>query len=100
MGSLVYAKRLRQERVPVSAMIALETLGFYSDVPDSQKYPAALSLFYPNSGDFIGFVGNSESRALVRRAIRSFRESTRFPSEGVAAPAIWPGIGWSERWSF
>ncbi len=100
MGSLVYAKNLRQERVPVSAMISLETLGFYSDLPGSQKYPAVLSLFYPSRGDFIGFVGNSESRDLVRRAIRSFRESARFPSEGVAAPATWPGIGWSDQWSF
>jgi Zn-dependent M28 family amino/carboxypeptidase len=100
MGSLVYARKLRQERVPVSAMISLETLGFYSDVPGSQKYPAILSLFYPNRGDFIGFVGNTESRDLVRRAIRSFRQSARFPSEGVAAPATWPGIGWSDQWSF
>jgi Zn-dependent M28 family amino/carboxypeptidase len=100
MGSLVYAKRLRQERVPVSAMISLETLGFYSDLQGSQKYPAVLSLFYPSRGDFVGLVGNSESRGLVRRAIRRFRESTRFPSEGVAAPATWPGMGWSDQWSF
>jgi Zn-dependent M28 family amino/carboxypeptidase len=100
MGSLVYAKRARQEGLPVSAMISLEMLGYYSDRPGSQKYPPILSFFYPNRGDFIGFVGSSESRALVRQAIRSFRESTRFPSEGIAAPATWPGIGWSDQWSF
>ena len=100
MGSLVYAKRLRQEQVPISAMISLETPGYYSDRPGSQKYPAVLGLFYPSRGDFVGFVGNSESRDLVRRATRSFRESARFPSEGVAAPATWPGIGWSDQWSF
>ena len=27
-------------------------------------------------------------------------ESTPFPSEGVAAPAEWPGVGWSDHWSF
>jgi len=100
MGSLVYAKRLRQEQVPISAMISLETLGYHSDRPGSQKYPAVLGPFYPSRGDFVGFVGNSESRDLVRRATRSFRESARFPSEGVAAPATWPGIGWSDQWSF
>jgi len=100
MGSLVYAKRLRQEQVPISAIISLETLGYYSDRPGSQKYPAVLGPFYPSRGDFVGFVGNSESRDLVRRATRSFRESARFPSEGVAAPATWPGIGWSDQWSF
>jgi len=100
MGSFVYARRLRRDGVPVSAMISLEMLGFYSDAPASQKYPAVLSLFYPSRGDFIGFVGNSESRDLVRRATRRFRESAMFPSEGVAAPASWPGIGWSDQWSF
>jgi hypothetical protein len=100
MGSLVYAQQLRRENVPVSAMISLEMLGFYSDAPGSQKYPALLGLFYPNRGNFLGFVGNSESRDLVRRAIRGFRESTAFPSEGIAAPAEWPGIGWSDQWSF
>jgi Zn-dependent M28 family amino/carboxypeptidase len=100
MGSLVYAQQLERENVRVSAMISLEMLGYYSDAPGSQKYPALLSFFYPSRGNFIGFVGNSESRDLVRRSIRAFRESTNFPSEGIAAPADWPGIGWSDQWSF
>jgi hypothetical protein len=100
MGSVVYAQQLRRENVPISAMISLEMLGFYSDAPGSQKYPPLLSLFYPSRGNFIGFVSNSESRDLLRRSIRAFRESTSFPSEGIAAPADWPGIGWSDQWSF
>jgi hypothetical protein len=81
-------------------MISLEMLGFYSDAPGSQKYPAPLGLLYPSRGNFIGFVGNSESRDLVPRATRRFRESAEFPSEGVAAPGNWPGMGWSDHWSF
>jgi len=100
MGSFVYARQLRRDGIPVSAMISLEMLGFYSDSPGSQKYPALLSPFYPSRGNFIGFVGNSESRDLVRRATRIFRETARFPSEGVAAPASLPGVGWSDQWSF
>jgi hypothetical protein len=91
MGSLVYAKQLRRDHVSVSAMISLETIGYYSDEKGSQKYPPSLGLFYPDRGDFIGFVGNFESRDLVRLTIRKFRESARFPSEGIAAPANWPG---------
>lgn len=100
MGSRVYAQQLRHEGVRVSAMISLETIGFYSDAPGSQKYSPVLGLFYPSRGNFIGFVGNPESRDLVRRSVRTFRESASFPSEGVAAPADWPGIGWSDQWSF
>jgi hypothetical protein len=100
MGSRVYAHQLRVEGVPVSAMLSLETIGFYSDKAGSQKYPPVLNLFYPSKGNFIAFVGNTASRGLVRESIRDFRESTQFPSEGIAAPADWLGIGWSDQWSF
>jgi hypothetical protein len=100
MGSRVYAHQLRQDGVPVSAMLSLETIGFYSDEPGSQNYPPVLNLFYPNTGNFIAFVGNTESRGLVRESVREFRESARFPSEGIAAPGNWLGIGWSDQWSF
>jgi Zn-dependent M28 family amino/carboxypeptidase len=100
MGSRIYARKLRSDSTQVSAMISLETIGYYSDEPGSQKYPPVLNLLYPNRGNFIGFVANSESRDLVRRCVRNFRQSTRFPSEGIAAPAEWPGIGWSDQWSF
>jgi Peptidase family M28 len=100
MGSLVYARQLRRDQVPVAAMISLETIGFYSDASGSQKYPELLGLFYPKRGNFIGFVGNPSSRELLRTAVRKFRETTNFPSEGIAAPQQWPGIGWSDHWSF
>jgi hypothetical protein len=90
MGSRVYAHELRREGVRISAMVSLETIGFYSNAANSQKYPPVLGLFYPKRGNFIGFVGNSESRDLVRLCIREFRESTSFPSEGVARPANGP----------
>ena len=100
MGSVVYAHLLRSQGVRITGMISVETIGFYSDAKDSQKYPPPLGLFYPNRGNFIAFVGNAESRDLVRKSIRRFRETTRFPSEGVAAPGEWPGVGWSDQWSF
>jgi len=100
MGSRIYAHRLRQEGIPISAMIALETIGFYSDQPGSQKYPPVLNMFYPSKGNFIALVGNTDSHQLVRESIRTFRGSTKFPSEGIAAPGNWLGIGWSDQWSF
>lgn len=100
MGSLVYARQLRREGIPVVGMIALETIGYFSNAPGSQNYPPLLNLLYPDRGDFIAFVGNSDARDLVRRSVRRFRDSAHFPSEGIAAPADWPGIGWSDHWSF
>lgn len=100
MGSRVYARRSRERSENIVAMISLETIGYYSDAENSQVYPFPFSLFYPSTGNFIGFVGNTSSRALVRRAIRTFRENAAFPSQGVAAPGWLTGIGWSDQWSF
>ena len=100
MGSRVYARRCRERDENVGAMLSLETIGFYADEPGSQKYPFPFRHFYPDTGNFVGFVGNLGSRSLTRRAIGAFRESTEFPSEGIAAPGWIPGIGWSDHWSF
>src|SRR5262249_47816760 len=95
MGSWVYARRSRARGEQVVAMLSIETIGFYSDVAGSQHYPFPFGLFYPHTGNFIGFVGNIVSRELVRRSIAAFRQHSPFPSEGVAAPGWMTGIGWS-----
>jgi len=100
MGSLVYAKQLRQQKTNVIGMISIETIGSYSDAAHSQHYPPPLGVLYPTTANFIGFVGDSSSRYLLRHAVKLFRESVKFPSEGVAAPSEGVGIGWSDHWSF
>ena len=100
MGSLVYAKLCRARSDNIVAMLSLETIGYFSDVAGSQKYPFPINLFYPSTGDFLGFVGNVGSGSLVRTAIGSFRTATKLPSQGVAAPEFIDGVGWSDQWSF
>lgn len=100
MGSLVYARKCRAANEPIVAMLSLETLGYYKDEPGTQKYPFPLGLAYPNTGNFVGFVGNLPSRALTHRVIESFRRQAAFPSQGACLPAIIPGVGWSDHWSF
>jgi hypothetical protein len=101
MGSLVYAGRCKARGDKISAMISLETIGYFSDAPHSQIYPSrALGIFYPKVGNFIGFVSNVHSRALLRRVIALFRKHAKIPSEGAALPAFIPGVSWSDQWSF
>jgi hypothetical protein len=101
MGSFVYAKRCKTRGDQISAMISLETIGYFSDAPHSQTYPAlGLGAFYPTVGNFIGFVGNVPSRALLRRVIALFRQHAKVPSEGAALPSFIPGVAWSDQWSF
>jgi len=100
MGSRVHAVSAKQRGEKIVAMLSIETIGYYSDQPGSQHYPPPFSLFYPDSGNFIAFVGNLASRSLLHTAIKTFRDTTPFPSEGLAAPEFITGIGWSDHWAF
>ena len=100
MGSVVYAQRCRENNDNIVAMLALETIGYYSDEKGSQHYPFPLSLFYPPTGNFIAFVGNRSSGKLVREVVGSFRRHTQFPSRGGVLPNAIREAGWSDQWSF
>lgn len=100
MGSIEYVRSIQNPRAAVRCMLSIETIGFYSNEPKSQVYPLPLGFFYPSQGNFIAFVGNFRSRDLVRRVVRSFRESATVPSEGAALPSWIPGVSWSDQRSF
>lgn len=100
MGSRVYARRARERGENIVAMLSLETIGYYADAKGSQHYPFPFSPFYPDTGNFIAFVGNLASRDLVHACVASFRSRAAFPSEGIAAPGWMGGVHWSDHWSF
>ena len=79
MGSVVYARKCREQGDHVVAMLSIESVGFFSSEPNSQHYPAGLGLFFPSRGNFIGFVGNLASRSLVHQALDSFRRTAALP---------------------
>jgi len=58
LGSTDYAGLLRQQQQPLRLMMSLEMLGYRDCTPGSQRYPAPLEKFYPNTGDFIALIGN------------------------------------------
>lgn len=86
MGSKVYARRASERGDSIIGMFSLEMLGYYDDRPGSQDLPRIVEPFYPNRGNFVAFVANLGSRALLRETIGHFRETARIPSYGIAAP--------------
>lgn len=101
MGSLVYARECKARQEKIVAMLSLETLGYYTDEKGSQRYPLRIfNLFYPTIGNFVGFIGNLRSHALVRTAAASFRRAGLCPSEFAAMPGWITGVGWSDHSSF
>jgi Zn-dependent M28 family amino/carboxypeptidase len=100
MGSKVYAQAARRRGDDIQLMISLEMLGCYSDAPGSQRYPPMFRYFYPDRGNFIGFVSNFRSRRMLHQTVRAFRDHSDFPAEQVATFAFVPGVAWSDHLSF
>lgn len=101
MGSYVHAKSLKEEGVKIRAMIALEMVGYFSDVKGSQSYPLfLLRPFYPSTGNYIAVVGKLFQRKLVRTIRETMRNATPLPVESINAPSLLPGIALSDHLNY
>jgi hypothetical protein len=100
MGSWRYAKGLADAGETVHGMIALETIGYFSNEAESQTFPWPFGLIYPKVGNFVAFVGLPGSRRFLGRALGTFRRTTPFPSIGGVAPSFLEDVGRSDHWSF
>ena len=76
MGSRRHAQQIKAAGLPVEAVLILETIGYYTDAPNSQRYPAGLAALYPSTGNFLGFVSTLGSASLMRRTLAAFRAAT------------------------
>jgi Zn-dependent M28 family amino/carboxypeptidase len=100
MGSMVHAAEMKRQGQKVEAALVLETMGYYTDKPESQQLPPGLEGRYPSTGNFIAFVGTLESSNLVREALAAFRAVSDFPAAGLAAPAHTTGVTLSDHSSY
>ena len=98
MGSAVHAASVAAEGGRVRLMISLEMIGYFTDAPRSQRFPApGLGLFYPRTGNFIAVVGKLGQGATVKRVRSSMRAATSLPVESIAAPRVLPGVDLSDH---
>lgn len=100
MGSLQYARSLKERGERVAGMISLETIGFFSDAPGSQEYPFPFGFIFPSTANFLSFVAMPGSRTFLHEVLGAFRRNTMIPTMGGTAPDLFEGIGWSDHWSF
>jgi len=100
MGSRRWVLETTQRGDDVVAMLSLDSLGVYDDRPGSQSYPLPLKLYYPDTGNFVGFLGNLSSRSLLKKSVRLFRDARRMPAEGLVVPGWMPSVSTSDHWSF
>jgi Zn-dependent M28 family amino/carboxypeptidase len=101
MGSAWHARALRAANREVELMLSLEMIGYFTDVPGSQRFPApGLSLIYPDRGDFIALVGRLGDFVAMREVKAAMRGATPLPVHSLNSPRRVPGIENSDHVSF
>jgi Zn-dependent M28 family amino/carboxypeptidase len=101
MGSAVHAASLAREKARVRLMISLEMIGYFSDAPGSQQFPApGLSLLYPTTGNFIAVVGKLGQGAVTGAVKGAMAAATELPVESINAPRLLPGVDLSDHRSY
>jgi Zn-dependent M28 family amino/carboxypeptidase len=100
MGSMVYAKHLKDRKVSVDVMISLEMIGYFSQEP-IQQYPlGCMRLFYPKTADFIAVVGNFHSSKYVSYLKKGIKKHSAIDARSLTAPEYLGGISLSDNSSF
>ncbi len=101
MGSAHHASQLKQQGIEVELMISLEMIGYFDDTSGSQSYPLPfLNGLYPDKGNYIAVVGNLAQVGEVRRVKKALMAASDLPVESINAPAIIPGIDFSDHLNF
>jgi Zn-dependent M28 family amino/carboxypeptidase len=100
MGSIEYVRGFENPARDVRFMISVETIGYYSEEPGSQRYPVGIGAFYPEKGNFVAFIANLSSGDLLSELLERFRLVATLPSEGAALPESIPGVAFSDQRSF
>ncbi len=101
MGSAFHAKRLKEQKINVIVMISLEMIGYFTDAPNSQAYPAPLlRLLYPRTGNYIAIVGKFSDFNTVRRMKKAMIGAMEVPVYSINAPAFIPGIDFSDHLNY
>ena len=97
MGSYVHAEKEREADSDIELMISLEMIGYFSDEKNSQKFPSKiLKLFYPNKGNFVVVVDQLFS-GWARKIKMAMSKQTTLPVYSINAPAMIPGIDFSDH---
>ena len=101
MGSAWHARSLRAANRDVSLMLSLEMIGYFTDAPKSQRFPApGLALLYPDQGNFIALVGKLSDYGTMRRVKSAMSGATPLAVHSINSPRRVPGIENSDHVNF
>lgn len=88
MGSYVHAQSLKKEHADVIGMICYEMIGYFSDAPNSQPFPAPeLAKLYPHTANFIIVVGIEKYAAFNKKVHRLMAENPEIDVQVISFPS-------------
>jgi len=91
MGSKNFVKtHLIKNKIKIAQAHILEMVGYCKHTPNSQRVPEALPISIPNTGNFLGIIGNRGSNALVDATLKQAK--TYLPEFPVVGLKVYFGL--------
>lgn len=101
MGSYVHAQSLRKEGIKVKGMLCLEMIGYFTDAPNSQQYPAGImKAAYPSQGNFIAVVGTNGQHDFTKTVKIGMMSACAVNVVSINAPKGMRGIDFSDHQNY
>jgi hypothetical protein len=86
-GSATHGSSLKENGKRVRAVVAVDSIGYFQDAANSQRYPSQiLNPFYPSTGNFIYVSGDLGQSSLVSRAKKAMMAASTLPVYSLAGP--------------
>jgi Zn-dependent M28 family amino/carboxypeptidase len=86
IGSAIHSRDVQKAGTNLRGMISLEMLAYTDSRPGSQRIPGPLAGLYPTVANFIGIVGNEDSRGLLQVVTAAMKCVPGLPVEFLAVP--------------
>ncbi|TDR47719.1 peptidase M28-like protein [Tahibacter aquaticus] len=101
MGSAWHARALKAAGREVELMLSLEMIGYFSDQPGSQHYPApGMASLYSDRGDFILLAGRMGDFGAIRHVKAVMAGASDLPVHSINAPPLLQGIDFSDHLNY
>ena len=105
MGSRRFVSWAKRNKHVILGALVLEMVGYYCYTPGCQKAPPFIRFIkhVPDTGDFIGIIGDSKSKALVKKLTEAFSRVQGLKVETLVVPVrgfILPQTRLSDNASF
>jgi len=103
MGSVQYAKQAKEKSEVITGMISLESIGYFSSEPNSQRYPWYLSwlkYLYGDRGNFLMMLGDLSSQPFQKKWLSCYNQIDAGAMHAIALPGWIPNVYRSDHGSF